>query len=252
MNNIEGLSNFRDLGGLQLIHGGNTQYARLLRSDSLKLLSETGKRQLRQIPVSNIIDLRSPFELSRDPEVEIPGVAIDTIPLLAGETESIMRAAISAKDETRLQNLLYTMYVSMLEHEGLAIAKAIDVTARSLSQGNGAELVHCTAGKDRTGILVALILSVAGVQRKAILEDYVATQKNLSGAWFDRMMQGLQSQGIILDENLQQLLILSPVEVMNMLLEHIDQQYESVNGYLKAQGVEDSTLRVVKTGMTQL
>ncbi|MFT8593377.1 MAG: tyrosine-protein phosphatase [Bifidobacterium sp.] len=249
MNSIDGLSNFRDIGGLPLVEGGTTVSGRLLRSDALQHLDEAGMRQLRAIPVCTIVDLRSPAEVNHAPEPDIPGIRRDGIPLLGGETERIMRTAMLSGTGIQAGNVLREMYMSMIRSEGRSLARVVTVTGETLSSGNGAELVHCTAGKDRTGIVIALILSVIGVRREAIVDDYAKTQENLAGDWFRTMLDSLHRNGIDLDEELQRLLILSSPDIMDDVLTTIDGRYGSVREYLALQGIRDTTIDELRSAL---
>ena len=250
MDAIDGVSNFRDLGGLPLISGGRTRDGRLLRSATLRSLTDTGVEQLRDFPVSNIIDLRTRSENYLDPEPHIEGVRINKVPLTGGETARTVRHALAAGDEIHAQIILHEMYVSMIDREGDSIGQAVSVTADELSTGDGAVLIHCTAGKDRTGLVIALILETVGVHREAIIEDYSASQAQLSGAWLSQMLAAIERIGINLDDASRQLLTLSPAEVMADILSYIEHEHHSVREYLVSHGVQERSFELLADALT--
>ena len=250
MDAIDGVSNFRDLGGLPLIGGGVTRDGRLLRSATLKSLSDTGVDQLRDFPVSNIIDLRTRSEHRLDPEPHVEGVRINEVPLTGGETARTVRHALAAGDEIHASDILHDMYVSMVDREGDSIGQAVSVTADALSTDDGAVLIHCTAGKDRTGLVVALILETVGVHREAIIQDYAASQAQLSGAWLNDMLAAIERVGISLGQASRQLLTLSPAEVMDDILRYIEHEHHSVREYLAEHGVQERSFELLADALT--
>ena len=252
MDAIDGVSNFRDLGGLPLLDGGRTRDGRLLRSATLKSLTDTGIDQLRRYPVTNIIDLRTGSEHRLDPEPRVEGVRINKVPLTGGETARTVRHALAAGDEIHARNILHDMYVSMIDREGDSIGQAVSVTADALSTDDGAVLIHCTAGKDRTGLVIALILETVGVHREAIIQDYAASEAQLSGAWLDEMLTAIERVGISLDQASRQLLTLSPAEVMDDMLSYIEQEHHSVREYLTAHGVQEHSLKRLAEALAEV
>ena len=252
MDAIDGVSNFRDLGGLPLISGGKTRDGRLLRSATLRSLSDTGVDQLRDFPVSNIIDLRTRSEDHLDPEPHVEGVNINKVPLTGGETARTVRQALAAGDEIHASDILHDMYASMIDREGDSIGQAVSVTAHALSTDDGAVLIHCTAGKDRTGLVVALILETVGVHREAIVHDYAASQAQLSGAWLNDMLAAIERVGISLGQASRQLLTLSPAEVMDDILSYIEQEHHSVREYLAEHGVQERSFNHLTETLTDV
>lgn len=166
---LQGTRNTRDLG--VLLPGGAER--RLLRSDHLAFLTDEDARRLRAWGVGLILDLRRPDERLRRPTpafvpARVELVTVDNTPLFA----------VRRQDPTfRLEEL----YLHMLQVHGPVFARAVHLAADSLRRGQGV-LFHCSAGKDRTGLLAALILLCAGVPRAQVVADYVRTRAMLKGA----------------------------------------------------------------------
>ena len=103
-------------------------------------------------------------------------------------------------------------------------------------------LVHCTVGKDRTGVTVAIALAAAGVDREAVIADYARTEALLPAERNARVVAGIRSMH---PENVhvEALATRSPAPVMRALLERLDREYGSPAGYLRAHGLGDDELR---------
>ena len=95
------------------------------------------------------------------------------------------------------------------------------------------------------------MLSVVGVQRSRVLDDYSLTQSRLSGKWANAMIAALQGAGIAIDNSIRGLLVLSPSTVMNDVLTHIEQKYHSVEGYLYEKGLQRDSVDMLKSGMIE-
>ncbi|MGC0414641.1 tyrosine-protein phosphatase [Embleya sp. AB8] len=185
------LLNARDIGGLPLIDGGVTRTGVLLRSETPDLLTAEGIDRLTHTHrVRHVLDLRSAGEGL--PVTEWPGVTRHRLPLLGRRSALVAdRAAIGDISAGQTQGLdldedidlgsvdefgAGLLYLRMAERGGESYVRSLEILA---GDGGVPALVHCTAGKDRTGILVALLLSVAGVEREAIIADYTETQTHL-------------------------------------------------------------------------
>jgi protein-tyrosine phosphatase len=161
---VSGLYNIRDLGGLPTNFSNTTVYRRFLRSDSPHAIDETGKTQLLDLGVRTIIDLRYADECTRTPNplATHPEVKYHNIPLMvSGVIEN------DAEDLTQLG----AFYRFLLHNSQPAFAHVFT----TMAEQNGATLFHCQVGKDRTGVVAALLLSLAGTPQHYIVEDYVAT-----------------------------------------------------------------------------
>lgn len=175
---LEGCLNFRDLGGYPTRDGRRVGWRRLFRSDALHALSEADLARLlgEEIGLSDVIDLRSTPELESEGRgrLEATPVSFHHTPLYDG-APSEGRAA--AADMT-----LAERYFGLLDVAQAPIARIVGV----LAGAKGAAVYHCAAGKDRTGVLSALLLGVLGVDDELIVADYALTQQNLD-AILDRL-----------------------------------------------------------------
>lgn len=223
---IDGTHNFRDVGGYPAGRG-RTRYGQLYRSDALGGVTPAGAVALAELGIEIIIDLRSRMEVSQDRAAHpIPDAQLIQIPIYRGS-----RSSIIADGHVSLELL----YKQTLEESPWSFAAAVSVIAES---GMDPVLVHCTAGKDRTGLVVALALDVAGVDRSAVVADYTQSALNLDGAWIDRTITALVSHGVPISPRLFEVLGGSPDHAMSRVLEWLDDEYGSVAGFLEAHGMQ--------------
>jgi protein-tyrosine phosphatase len=192
---LDGTTNTRDLGGLPTTDGGRTLPGRILRSDNLQTLSsgDVG-RLVEEIGLRQVIDLRTTAEIlleGRGPLRDVPEVthrhfsllperghhtdvfAVEEdadIDLPAGWVESLLPRQLAAHDED--ESPAVRSYLGYLGQRGDNVVEALRAIARA---GDGAAVVHCAAGKDRTGVVCALTLAVAGVPHEEIVADYAMT-----------------------------------------------------------------------------
>jgi protein tyrosine/serine phosphatase len=178
---LEGAVNVRDLGGLPTDDGGATVAGRLLRADNLQDLSPSDvKRLVQDIGLTTVVDLRSSAELASEgpaPLDAVPGVRHahhPVIPELGSATDAVAEALLLKQSQDRSRfpsDPTCGHYLGYLEDRPDQVVAAV----RSIAHDEGTALVHCAAGKDRTGVVVALALTAAGVRPPAVVADYAAT-----------------------------------------------------------------------------
>ena len=158
------LANLRDLGGLPVVGGGVTSAGRLYRSDAPHP-GDDAPEYVAQWPPALVVDLRMEREAARVPYT-LAGAERVLHPLHEGAApENIRNAEIGA------------LYTHILETAADRVAAAADLVVTR----PGPALVHCTAGKDRTGIVIASLLLATGVSAEDVVADYVETEKNIDG-----------------------------------------------------------------------
>lgn len=175
----------RDVGGLPTVDGARTQFGRLIRSDNLQDLTDTDVRRLvDDVGVTDIIDLRADRELQVEgpgPLREVSTVTHHHHSLLrdrpAESAEKVAERALGAqRRRTRDAQFWARNYLGYLENRPDSVSGAL----RAVARARGAAVVHCAAGKDRTGTIVAMALDVAGVPHTEIAADYALTQERLA------------------------------------------------------------------------
>lgn len=222
--------NLRDVGGLPA--GADvTRHGVLYRSGNLARLDPDGTRALADLRLRRIIDLRADDEVAYEPSrIEGIDVVIQRVPLFLGSVESFFRDDIGLDE----------MYRRLVEDSSAGV---VDVVRGILAAQP--VLVHCTVGKDRTGVTVALTLAAAGVDPEAVVEDYARTEGLLPPGRNRRIVEFLRSmhpEAV----HLEDLATRSPAPVMRALLEDVERRYGSAADYLRAHGLTDEELQELR------
>ena len=223
---LQGAENVRDLGGLPLRGGGRTRFGQLLRSARLAELTDADVRFLvEDYGVRTVIDLRSPGEVERDgpSPLERAGVRTEHLSVLPEGERPIPRADEDPK--------LFS-YRGYLAHRPENMLAAV----RLLTEPDaGSALVHCAAGKDRTGVFCALVADAVGVEREAVVHDYAMSNERLLAV----LRQGVGEEYQIDPDEVE--LYRCPPEVMSALLRELDTA-GSAAGWLRRHGLTDEEL----------
>ncbi|MAP63821.1 MAG: hypothetical protein CMH34_08785 [Microbacterium sp.] len=252
MTTIPGLYNYRDLGGLPTTDGRTTRPGVLARSESLSSLDTAGLSALAETPVGVIADFRTPAEQQAAPDrlpPERPFTVLN-LPLLQGAMADMMKtiASGSAADAaTALQELptLDQLYISMLDGGAAVFAQAARRVAASHDDSPTGVLVHCTAGKDRTGVATALILETAGVQRDATIADYAQSQENLAGPWAEAMIREVEAFGIPITPSLRTMLCGTPPAAIEQAMDWVD-EHGGATAYLMSGGLTEPEVEALR------
>lgn len=176
--NFPALLNARDLGGYPTIDGATTKWRSLIRTDDLVQLTQAGIEALGRFGVGTVIDLRWPEEAERSPtpiSQALPHVSYQRISLLVGSETDWQGVRLDCPKEM--------WKCAVLDHtraELKAVLQAISAAPAT------PVLFHCVAGKDRTGIISALLLALADVVPEAIAYDYAVSGENLLAAYLER------------------------------------------------------------------
>jgi protein-tyrosine phosphatase len=248
---IDGVVNMRDLGGLPTSDGGSIAWRRLIRSDNLQDLSPAAVDHLvATVGVRDIVDLRSETELHllgdgplrvleslthhhhsllpERPPADHPGPS-------TSPSDTGLGSPWKKYDGRRDAAFWADHYLGYLSERPDSVSAALDIIARSA----GATIVHCAAGKDRTGTVVAMALSVAGVPDEVIVEDYV-----LSAERIERILDRLNTHPVYGDALTSQ-----PLEdqrpraaSMQAILGSLRDGFGGAEGWLREQGWADEDL----------
>jgi protein-tyrosine phosphatase len=236
----EGCLNVRDLGGHPTGDGGETRYGAIVRADSVRLLTESGWAALVDYGVHTVLDLRGDHERDEDPPADLP-VEVVHVPFMEASEEEweeigpeIEQASAAAPDvETSTRDV----YLIFLERFKANVAAAIRAVAHARE---GGIVVHCVGGKDRTGLLAALLLDLAGVAPEDIAADYALSAERLRPrheAWFAAAET---------EEELERLrrIAQTPSQSMVGVLKGLERRYGNVAGYLRSTGLTDDELEL--------
>ena len=173
------VKNFRDLGGIQTLDGRTIKSKMLYRGATLKKLSDKEIQLLKdEYRLSTIIDLRTKKEAEEQPDAVVEGVKYIHMPVLTEAAVGVSHEKkVHSFSSLKLMPPMQDMYVNMVRGETLENVVKIMKSLLTLKDDDYAVLFHCTVGKDRTGILAALILSFLGVDRDTIVCDYLISNR---------------------------------------------------------------------------
>jgi protein tyrosine/serine phosphatase len=246
---LDGAVNVRDLGGLPTADGRAVQPHRLIRSDNLQDLSERDVRKLvDEIGVRTVADLRTGVEVAHEGDGPLlRNDAVDVVHLsLFPESGNATDVAADADRPVVLpwQNRetptnggrragASGIYLSYLDDRADSVIAALRLIAHS----SGATIVHCAAGKDRTGTIVALALAEVGVTREAIIADYARSAERIE-AIFDRLRATRTYAADLGDEQPDK--HAPRPATMARLLDAIDTEFGGAKTWLRANGWTES------------
>lgn len=242
---LDGAVNVRDLAGLPAADGREVQPGRLIRSDNLQELSERDVHVLvNEIGVRAVADLRTGVEVHHEgpgPLTEIDDVEVRHLSLfpeagdttdLAADGKVILPWERRNLDESSGRRGTSAVYLGYLDERADSIIAALRLVAHS----EGATIVHCAAGKDRTGTVVALALAEVGVEREAIIVDYARSSERIE-AIFERLRATRTYARDLSDTQPHEH---APREsTMQRLLDAIDTEFGGPSAWLRTHGWTD-------------
>ena len=221
---ISGVLNFRDTGGLRA-GDAVTRSGVLFRSGALAGADADGLRALAALRLRRIVDLRDDDELRWAPSPAGEAEVV-RVPLFAGSVDSFFAESVT----------LQGLYASIVEDSA---SRVVDVVRAVLA--DQPVLVHCTVGKDRTGVTVALTLAAAGVDEDAVITDYARTESLLPEERNRAIVQRLKRL-IPSSTTVEELATRSPAPVMRALLEDLTVRYGAPVEFLRAHGLADDEI----------
>jgi protein-tyrosine phosphatase len=241
---LDGAVNVRDLGALATDDGRATAEHRLLRADNLQDLSPSDVRTLvTDIGVTTVVDLRSPAEVAAEgpgPLTRVGSVQHAYHSVLPESGATTDAAAGASADALAIQrrdgaisrfpdDIRCGFYLGYLEDRPEQVVAAL----RSIAAAAGAALVNCAAGKDRTGVVVAMALSAVGVQRQAVIADYAASAERME-AILDRLRASSTYAADVNSRPAAEQMPRAPT--MAAFLGQLDVRYGGVLGWLSERG----------------
>jgi len=184
--------------------------------------------------LSTVVDLREAHECEREPSALAATAGVDQHRI------ALWRMMTEAGHVPADPFDITAFYVGVLDHAGAGFAEAITVMASA----PGATLFHCTAGKDRTGLLAALVLESVGVAREVVLEDYALTEARI-GPIRERLSDEAAQRGV--DRTAFARLLGATSDLLRPALDHLDSVHGGAVAYLQRHGVSVDTLATLRT-----
>ena len=233
---MQGCVNFRDLGGYGNSQGQTVRWRRLFRSDALQdMTAADAALAVNELNIGLVIDLRNSDEAERDGRGPLPGMGAEHrhFPFL----EERGFPPFTGGD---VVERLSSTYQWLIHNSGPRVAQAVNAIAAAES----GVVFHCSAGKDRTGLLAALILEVLGVDAETIAADYVLTNEAVEGIL--RRIKAMQPHA----SPTTQSLAAQPVAFQGFQ-DTLQREYGGAEAYLRRHGVSGETLECLRSNLLE-
>ena len=242
---LPGAFNVRDIGGYSTTGGKQVRWGQVYRSGTLSNLTDEGVARLSALSLHTVCDLRTTYEVENLPSRLPQMIQYIHMPLHEqGEGRGRILWTMLLRPHRLSELVAYGYITLMLERHASLLA---DVFRRIADPANRPILLHCTAGKDRTGLIIALLLSLLGVPDEAILADF-----SLSNLFYEEVRQTIQRDAERLavfgvrSNNLWPFLVADPA-TLRAALAHVRRRYGSVEGYVRGRGgLDEATLQQLR------
>jgi len=236
---LESALNFRDVGGYPTADGRHVRWRRLFRAGGLSQLSEADLAVLGDLGIATVVDLRSTaeWEMGRFPHETFP-VTFHHLPIV----EEIL-------DPTRYdvpKGMMAARYQDYCREGGAQIARALSIVADPASHP---VVVHCLAGKDRTGVVVALVLSLVGVDDETVAADY-ALSATAMGTLRERARTAVPDFASRPAELTDEVFSARPETVLS-LLDALRAEHGSIEDYVVSIGVQPAAIETMRAALVE-
>lgn len=241
---MDGPDNFRDLGGYPTQDGSSTRWGRVFRSDRLDGLSADDQGVIESLGVSTVFDLRSNAEVAAAPDRLPSTVTHVHLPMSSdvAQHRSMLARIVDGTLTKFDDDDMAAGYLNMLEGFGDYFIEVVNTVA-----AGHRILFHCTAGKDRTGVMAMVLLGLAGVPEPYLLDDYEISRQYRRPATDSPFQEQIRAAGF--DPQDFATMWLSPRVVMRQTLEGLRQRWRDHAGYLDSIGVSDEMVEAARSNL---
>lgn len=227
---LEGAHNFRDLGGYKTADGRRVKWGKLYRSDHLGGLTKDGQRYLEMLGIRQVYDLRTFAEVNKTPDRLPPSVTYVHLPVFADDP--IDKSAILLQ-RNHLYSVMFDMYRAGLDARRETYA---GLFGQLTEAENLPAVFHCSAGKDRAGLMSALVLLVLGVPIETIIDDYSLTNLAAEHLISSTRKEIARYRPLGLTIKHFYPLLAAPPKLMRRMLQYLTDKYDTVENYLCGEG----------------
>ena len=245
---LEGAYEIRDVGGYETQDGRQTRWLTLLRSARLDGLTPESQQALVDSGIRTVIDLRMPEELERSPDIfsESTRVVYHHQDLVGEEFIRMVRAQSPPVLGPYIGRWTRKKILHILDHRRLRICGTLATLAEP---GGLPAIVHCSAGKGRTGLIIAMMLGLAGVPAETIAEDYAQTAEV---RWRSRSQKPLSPGADVGDITWEEYLnACCPPSAMYKTLELLDRRYGGIGEYVRDGGLTEDQVCAIRGGLVE-
>eukprot|EP01006_Ploeotia_vitrea_P021534 TRINITY_DN53932_c0_g1_i1.p2 TRINITY_DN53932_c0_g1~~TRINITY_DN53932_c0_g1_i1.p2 ORF type:complete len:321 (+),score=40.20 TRINITY_DN53932_c0_g1_i1:37-999(+) len=245
LGSVDGAYNFRDLGGYVTKDGSKkVRKGLVFRSSDFSSLKEKGHQDLNDIGIKTVIDLRQTKEVNRQPNKLPDSIQQQHLPIYDDDKakHKMMMFGTVFFARARIIKLFREMYTFFLDTKSDGFAN----TFRAIAEEEKLPLVfHCSAGKDRTGLVAAILLSLLGVPDDMIINEYSQTNKTFPTLfdWFTA--NGSMKKIGVPDEHAAWLFVANPVWIENAL-KHLQSEFGGAEEYLLSLGVTEAEVKSIR------
>jgi protein-tyrosine phosphatase len=237
---VDGCVNFRDAGGWRTMDGGSVRRGVLYRSDDPIRITPEGRRAVDRLGLSMVVDLRQQTQFSRTPGFVEP-VRTAHVPLV---DQVVDHAEPPPLDTPRD---IADLYWGMLDESRLQVGRVLDVVAANVSQGP--VLVHCAFGKDRAGLITALVHAAIGVRPEDIIGDYVRSDLPALRRREVMIVQPLEDDPPI--ARLPATLFRAPAETMELVLARAVDRHGSLDSWVASFPTQPTTVARLRGNLVE-
>ena len=241
---IESVRNFRDIGGIRANGCGKIREGLLFRSATVDNISGKDIKLLKEMNIRTIIDLRAPQEARRFRR-KITGIDRITLSLdFQNKTRERIKPYIYRKgSEQILADISNQLYLEILDTAAPVFRRLVELI---INEDAAPILVHCQAGKDRTGIIIALLLLALGADREQIRNDFLRSNDELL-PWFRKMMRirKILTLGRFPAEQMLQIVAVKERNI-NSVIDRVQMHYNGIEGYLSSTGFDTARLKELR------
>ena len=244
---VDGMCNIRELGGFSTADGTPTNYRRFVRCEVPRFITRKGLSFLQEYGVRASIDLRGARELGRLPS------PLSSEPWVKYLHAPVYNEQVAAGSAVKRPNRFVKwpeMYIEMADQHMDWVKRVFELLANAC--GEGAVMFNCTTGKDRTGIISALLLGLAGVHHADIIADYCVSEVYMRPVYMEllkTMPPSVNPDGSTSPLTVDDPFFKTAPENMAALLEHLDSEYGGIYPYLTRCGLSEDTLSTLKNAL---